>query len=80
MRNFRRLRARDLAALPIAVGLPWLWTQHLLFAPAGPVLHLLSRLALYPDALTAAVMAAYCLLLAVALLIGHRFLRRFLSA
>ena len=80
MWKFRRLRARDLAvvALPFAIGLPWLWTQRLLFGPAGPVFSFLSRFALSPDALTAAVMTAYCLLFAIALLAGDYFLRRFL--
>ena len=79
--NFRRLRARDLAViatLPCAVGLPWLWAQHLLFRPAGPVFFFLYRFALSPDALTAVVMAAYCLLFGLALLAGHLILRRFL--
>ncbi len=81
MRFFRRFRACDLAvvaALPFTVGLPWLWAQHLLFGPAEPVWHLLSRFALSPDALTAVVMAAYCLLFSLTLLVGHCLLRRFL--
>ena len=80
--DFRSLRLRDiavLAALPPAVVLPWLWAQQVLFGPAGPVLRLLSRFNLSADALTAVVMAAYCLLFAVALLTGDRLLRRFLS-
>lgn len=80
--DFRRLRRRDLAviaALPAAIGLPFLWVQHLLFRPAGPVLTLLSPFILSPDALTAAVMAAYCFVFGFALLAGHFFLRRFLS-
>ena len=79
--DFRRLHRRDLAviaALPAAIGLPFLWVQHLLFCPAGFVLPLLSRFAFSADALTAAVMAAYCLLFAFALFVGDRFLRRFL--
>ena len=79
--DFRRLHARDLAvitALCFAVSLSWLWVQYLLFSPVGPVFSFLSHFALSPDALTAIVMAAYCLLFGLALFAGDRFLRRFL--
>ncbi len=79
--DFRRLHVRDIAVIAatgLGVNLPWLWAQHFLFRPAGPVFSFLSRFALSPDALTAVVMVAYCLLFAVALFVGDRFLRRFL--
>ncbi len=82
MGDFRRLRARDLAviaALPFAVGLPFLWVQHLLFGPSGLVFSLLTSHSLSPDAVTAVSMGLYCLVLALALFAGDRFLRRFLS-
>ena len=74
------LRVRDvavIAALPFAVGLPFLWVQFALFGPSGPMLPLLtSRFHLGADALTAVTMTLYCLLLALALFVGDRFLRR----
>lgn len=81
MYDIRHLRARNLAviaALPFAVGLPFLWAQHLLFRPSGLVFSLLTSPLQSPDVVTDASMGLYCLLLALALFAGDRFLRRFL--
>ena len=81
MCDFRRLCARDLAVLavlPFAVGLPWLWAQRLLFSPSGLVFFLLASPSLSADSVTAVSMGLYCLLLALVLFAGDRFLHRFL--
>ena len=78
--SVRSLRVQDvvvITALPFAVGLPFLWVQLAFFGPSGPVLPLLtSHFHLGADALTTITMTFYCLLLALALFVGDRFLRR----
>lgn len=78
LRGFRAWDAAALAALPYMVGLPFVGVQNALFGPSDRLLSLVTaHVNLSADAFTAVLMAAYCLLLAVMLYVGDRFLRRF---
>ena len=81
--NFRRLRVRDavvIIAIILGLSVPLFLTNTCLFGSSERVSALLSaHFALSPDALTAGTMAAFCLVLALAMFVGDRILRRFLS-
>ena len=67
-------------AMAIVVGPPFLGVQYALFGPSNRLLSLVTVHArLSADALTASLMAAYCLLFCAALLAGDRFLHCFME-
>ena len=78
-RSLTRHNSGVILAMIFAVGLPLSLIQACLFGPPERVSSfILDRRALGADALTALTMAAFCMSLALGMLLGHWFLRRFL--
>ena len=79
-RTLRPRHALVIFKMVLVVSLPFLGVQYALFGPSNRLLSLVTAHAcLSADALTATLMAAYCLLLCTALLAGHHFLHHFME-